>query len=1239
MASGPEPTPDARPVPDTGTPRHHGGVATLCFADVAGSTALKQSLGDHAGIARLQQHHELVRHLVASFPGAEECFAAGDSFLLLFPTPSEAVRFAVLLQARLREFNKGQATPVLDRIGLHLGEVMIEEKAPGVRDVHGIQVDACSRVMSLAQAGQILLTRPVFDNARLSLKGESIEGSGRLSWLNHGHFILQGLEEPIEICEVRPADSPHLSPPTGSAKARRVAQEPESVPGWRPAVGLPVPNTSWMLERNLGEGGFGEVWLAHHPKLGERRVFKFCFRADRARSLRREVALFRILRERVGDHPHIVRVLEVSLDDPPYYVVMEHLAGLSLPDWCAEQGNASAVPLETKLEIVAQIAEALQAAHQAGVIHRDVKPANILVASHGAPAHPSTTAGAYPVLAKLTDFGIGQVLADEQHLHGTRAGLSAAETGAHPSPTGTQLYLAPELLAGRPASTRSDIYSLGVVLFQFLIGDFRRPVTTDWEGVVADPVLREDLRLCFAGDPDRRFAGAAQFAAHLRAWASRHAERRARESQAAERERLTRRIAQRHRLLVVTGSATLALAAIAIALAYGLRQAEVARRHANAEREHQRLHAYASDMKAAQVALEENNPGTAVALLTRHVPAGNDTDLRGFEWRFLWQQTRGDELRLFPHPAMVHSAVLSTDARILATTAQDRQLRLWDTGSGRLLRTLPANVPPTGISRSLAWGGPENSFWAAGPDGILRLANPDDAPEAFLPNGQPPLAAAPGSPWIVTANRRGIDLILANLTDGSVRDIPASSTFANALAVSPDGRWIACRARESTALKLVQTRDGTSHPLDHLARITAFAFSPDSQYLAVGDWEGEVMVWRVPGTRLELVCRMRAHQGLVFGLAFSPDRRFLATGGNDQIIHLWQTATTNRLGSLRGHTSEIWDLEFSGDGQRLASASKDGSARLWTAAPPPPSETSILPPDRLDLQGFTPDGEALVGWNQDDGEIVLLPSTPATPPQRRPLAGWDSSRKIQLRAFPEDHIAAGTDLHGGLSLWDLESGRILHTTTVPGGPISPVCLSANRQRLLALRPDRGGVLIDVERGTRLAEIPDLTLNYSSIAMSPDNRWLAYASSNYTIRLASLHDGRPAQTLSGHAWLILTLRFSPDSRCLASGSTDSTIRLWSVPEGQSLGSPWTGHQSGVGCLVFSADGRTLVSDADDRTVRWWSVPSHQEMLVQRDASIRRLFSVSPKAVWAPGGDRAVRVDRDGRVLVSRVAPLP
>jgi serine/threonine protein kinase len=153
----------------------------------------------------------------------------------------------------------------------------------------------------------------------------------------------------------------------------------------------------------------------------------------------------------------------------------------------------------------------LAAAHSVGIIHRDVKPSNILIEERKDGS----------IQVRLTDFGIGQ-LTDREVL--ARAGITTtgftqtvSALTEFSSYTGTRLYMAPELTAGRPPSIQSDIYSLGVLLYQLMIGDLSEPMTTDWERGVRDPLLRDDLHHCLAGEPAERFSSADELAQRLRA--------------------------------------------------------------------------------------------------------------------------------------------------------------------------------------------------------------------------------------------------------------------------------------------------------------------------------------------------------------------------------------------------------------------------------------------------------------------------------------------------------------------------------------------------------------------------------------------------------------------------------------------------------------------------------------------------------------------------------------------------
>jgi serine/threonine-protein kinase len=160
-------------------------------------------------------------------------------------------------------------------------------------------IDLAARVMSLGLGGQILMTRTAFNDARQFLSAHPGDPGAQLKWVAHGPYLFKGSEDPMDVFEVGLAGRSPLTPPPDSEKVRRALRAgDEETLGWRPAVGLAMPSSPlWIVEKKLGEGGFGEVWLARHSKAKTVRVFKFCFDSERLRALKREVALFRLLKE------------------------------------------------------------------------------------------------------------------------------------------------------------------------------------------------------------------------------------------------------------------------------------------------------------------------------------------------------------------------------------------------------------------------------------------------------------------------------------------------------------------------------------------------------------------------------------------------------------------------------------------------------------------------------------------------------------------------------------------------------------------------------------------------------------------------------------------------------------------------------------------------------------------------------------------------------------------------------
>lgn len=496
----------------------------LMFTDIVGSVDLRRRIGDQDAAQIIKRHDEIFRKTVSAFPFAEILKDLGDGFLARFSSASDAVHAALHFQSVLHaEDWHGQK--IQARVGLHLGEVseMDVEETTGKPKLSGLAVDLTARVMGLALPGQILMTRAAFDNARQYVREQqSATGDSPAitrKWIAHGRYLFKGAEEALEVFEVGEVGVAPLKVPPDSEKARRaVAADQEETLGWRPAVGMDIPERkNWVLERRLGEGGFGEVWLGEHTQSKARRVFKFCFDADRLRSLKRELMLFRLLRDALGDRNDIAKLHEVQMETPPFYLESEFTEDGSLVEWSATKGGIDKIPLETRLDIVARTAMAVAAAHSVGILHKDIKPSNILIyREHDGAVRP-----------RLTDFGIGEIT-DPSEL----AKRNIMVTGMSDSfmttsgGTTTRVYAPPEVLVGKPFTIQGDVYGLGVLLYQMVVGDLERPVAEGWERDVPDPLLQDDIARCIEGHPGERLSSAKELAERLQTLPARRRARR-----------------------------------------------------------------------------------------------------------------------------------------------------------------------------------------------------------------------------------------------------------------------------------------------------------------------------------------------------------------------------------------------------------------------------------------------------------------------------------------------------------------------------------------------------------------------------------------------------------------------------------------------------------------------------------------------------------------------------------------
>ena len=412
-----------------------------------------------------------------------------------------------------------------------------------------------TELMDVVWAGRVV-TESALARSVSKLRSALDEPTQRLIVNVHGY----GYRYAGEVTRVEAAADANRDRADAPPAAPRAGDRPPLRPHWRLVRALDARSS---------------VWLAENDKTGEKRVYKFALSAAEAVDLRREIAIHRLLKRALGERADIATMIDFNLTTPPPFIETAYCDLGNLEAWYRSEGGLESIPIERRLALIADAADALSTAHALGVLHMDVKPANLLVIRD----HDGT------VRLRWTDFGSARLLepARLEAFGITRAGLTQALGHDGTSLRGTPLYLAPEVLRGEPPTIRSDLYALGVLLYQMVARDFRIPLAAGWERNVADELLREDIAAAANDDPARRFGSADVLAARLRTLEQRRV--------ALERERGERLEAQRNRERVarararrpwLAGIAALVLASIAVG-AWTLRETQRARDTARRE--------------------------------------------------------------------------------------------------------------------------------------------------------------------------------------------------------------------------------------------------------------------------------------------------------------------------------------------------------------------------------------------------------------------------------------------------------------------------------------------------------------------------------------------------------------------------------------------------------------------------------------------------------------------------------
>ena len=957
------------------------------------------------------------------------------------------------------------------------------------------------------------------------------------------------------------------------------------------AVGKKAPEHfgDYELVEEIARGGMGVVYKARQISLNRIVAVKMILHArfNDADFVQR----FRVEAEAAGNlhHPNIVAIYEIGQEEDQHYFAMEYVEGRNLASLVQDQ----ALPARHTAQLVEKIARAIHHAHQRGILHRDLKPSNVLIDLEGEP--------------RITDFGLAKRVTSSDASE-TRASDSNLTMSGEV--LGSPNYMSPEQAAGRSrqVDARTDIYSLGAILFTLLTGrppfmaDNLEAILTQVVQVEApslrflNPTVPRDLETvalkCLQKDPARRYHSAQELAEELGRFL-RGESIHARPVSAPGR---VWRWCKRKPVIAALGLSTmLLLVAMAIGSPVAIYRIDRARQLAQARETAVRQSSYATEMLFAAEEIQGHNSGQAMELLKSSLPQRGQPDLRGWEWRFLWGQCRGDEpFTVRTHEKEIYRVAFLPDGR-LACGDFDKTVKIWDPKTKTTLASASVGscsdleISPDGSFIGLAYWSADFAF--------LDATNLTTKGKGHFQSKVYHLAFSPRDKIFATAGPEHVALWSFTL--------PAPSLLwtqefrgVTGLAFAPDGDTFAFATRgepsvviyETATRRLRKTMAARADPAE-------VVFSPDGTRLAVSHWSGAVAIYD-PATGSEIAV-LTNHTTWVASLAFSRTEPILATSSADEKIRLWDTTTWKEITTLKGHLSLVDCVAVSPDGRWLASGSKDRSVRIWDLKTKAAESRDLTDVSRGSAVSAKAEFLSVVNadatislWDLigrreterfpvETGATVLATSPNGT----AVVLGNRLSRKLRIRRIN----AANSDIQ----IEGAPSDTSLATFSSDGKQFSV----ADKDKLLRIGATDGSTPV------RVLEHPSDAPH--EILFSHDGRQILMATESGKVRVYDTATGEIAWELAAHKFTVNGIALDPDGVRLATTSLDETVGLWDLTTRRKLGS-YGKSSLGYRAVTFSRDGRRIAAVAGENLVQVWDVASKRE--VARFKKTERIMTV-------------------------------
>jgi eukaryotic-like serine/threonine-protein kinase len=1015
-----------------------------------------------------------------------------------------------------------------------------------------------------------------------------------------------------------------------------------------------------LLER-LGLGSFGAVWKARDTELDRIVALKIPHTGlltenEELQRFQREARATAQLR-----HPNIVTVHEVARLNNLPVIVAEFVAGVPLKELL----DAKQLSFRQAAALTAQLADALDYAHSLGVVHRDVKPANVMLLRGPKQQNPAGESASQSN-DELAEIGKPMLL---------DFGLALRDTGETTMTVdghvlGTPAYMSPEQAAGQShkADRRSDVYSVGVVLYQMLAGElpFRGSQMMLRQQVIHEEpkALRKvngqiprDLETicmkCLRKEPVNRYDTAGSLAADLRRFLAGEAIAARRMSSVEQIVRWVRRRPAVAALLLACAVAVLGLAGTVVGWLFNeeLKTANLATQSALEKSD---SYLFFNRLGLAERSWWGNNPGRTRELLAE---IAQDSPGRiGWEWHYLDGLAHAEALALHGHKDTVQRAVYSPDGKLLASGDRDGKIILWNALTGEKLKGLEATYV-----NDLVFTADSNWLVSAGlggKGGMVRLwdlrsiLKPGDArhvdPRVLLdqkeqcykvvlsPDGK---RLAVGC--VALAGHHSQVKLLEFPAGREVFSLQTTHEMVLAVAFSSDGKQIVTgtggqgesldKSPGTVQVWDAKTGEEIRHLKGHKGYVNAVAFSRDGKLLASAGTDRTIFLWDT--STFGEIAKMRGHAAVITSLAFRPsDGNEVATADELGEVKVWDAAAREERFTLRGHTAAVYSVAYHPDGHRLVSAGMDRVVRIWEATNGLEARNLRHGGSALSL-AFSPDGLWLVSGTHD--HTVYLWD----------LSGKESPRRLgevnggvwSLAFSPNGKlVAAGSgdwvwkEKRGQVTVWDLPSGRKVWQKDAHVGLVCGVAFSPDGKTLATGGGENlssGDVNIwDVASGEKLHCLPQ-TKGVRGVAFSRDGKRLAAVVCNECV--ARIWDAQTLKELfelslgTDNPW---SLAFSPDGTKLLTGGTEQSVKIWDTANGKLL-STLQGHLDDIRGMAFSPDGTRAVSACLDQTLRLWDVAAGKELL-----TLRGHTSYIYVVAFSPNGDLIASASDDGTVKI-------